>query len=130
MDYILLNIGAILAATAAGLGVGLVHLLLVRPRPRPGAWLAPLALVAEFWLAAILAGALILAPPLAAPWVIAVVTAIVIWIGFVAPALLVTLRFRGLPGQEAAADSLHWLLVMLVQAVVLQAIGLSAPLKG
>lgn len=130
MEYILLNLLPILAATAAGLGVGLVHMLLARPQPRPGVWLAPLAVVAEFWLAAILAGALILAPPLADRWVIAVVTAVVIWIGFLVPALLVTLRFRAVPGQAAAADSLHWLLVMLAQAVVMQGIGLTAPLRA
>ncbi len=86
-----------------------------------------LTAIAEFWLAAILAGALILGPQQGDPWMTAMTTTLVIWIGFVVPVLLVTLRFRNMPGPMAAADSLHWLAVMLVQASVLRLIGLETP---
>jgi hypothetical protein len=41
---------------------------------------------------------------------------------------MVTLRFRSHSGPMAAADSLHWLLVLLVQAAVMRSMGLEAPL--
>ncbi len=85
------------------------------------------ALIAESWLAAILAGALILAPPQADPWVMAIASAVVIWIGFVVPVLAVTHVFRGLSTSALMLDCVHWLLVMTVQAAVLQAIGLARP---
>jgi hypothetical protein len=127
LEYISLNLTPILAATVVGLLVGLAHFLFSRPGDRPGFDFVLLTAIAEFWLAAILAGALILAPPLGDPWVIAIATAVIIWIGFMAPSLLVTLRFRGLPGHMAAADSLHWLAVMLLQTAVMHAIGLIRP---
>ena len=85
------------------------------------------AFIAEAWFAAILAGALILAPAKAGSWTMALGSAVVIWIGFVMPALAVTLRYRGLPRRVVALDCGHWLGLMLVQAVVLKLIGLTAP---
>ncbi len=128
MIYILLNIGPILAATLAGLAFGLVwHRLSGAPAlPR----LAPLlitAALAEFWLAAILAGALILAPHQASPWTMAIGSGFVIWIGFVLPTLAVTSLYRGVPARRIAADCGHWLGAMIVQAVVLQSLGLVPP---
>jgi hypothetical protein len=127
VEYINLNLVPITVATVIGLLIGLAHFLVARPGDRPGLDFVILSAIAEFWLAAILAGALILGPPLANPWVISIATAVIIWIGFIVPVLMVTQRFRGLPGPMAAADSLHWLAVMLAQAAVMQALGLVAP---
>ena len=57
----------------------------------------------------------------------AAATPIVIWAGFVLPALAVTGRYRGHAMRSVALDCFHWLAVMLVQAFVLRAIGLIAP---
>ncbi len=114
-------------AAMFGLLVGLAHFLITRPGERPGLDFVMLAAIAEFWLAAILAGALIMAPKLHGPWVVALGTTVVIWIGFIVPVLMVTLRFRSMPGHMAAADSLHWLATMLVQMVVMMLLGLTAP---
>jgi hypothetical protein len=128
LEYVNLNLVPIAVATLLGLLIGLVHFLLSRPGERPAAGFVVLTAIAEFWLAAILAGALILSPEdLGNPYFTALATTIVIWIGFVAPVLLVNLRFRDHPGPMAAADALHWLAVMVVQAMVMTAIGLTAP---
>lgn len=134
MNYILTNVLAIAAATAAGLGIGALYAILIgvrrrRPGPRMiSVGLVLLAVVAEFWLCCILAGALILAPPQAAgPWTMALASAVVIWIGFVLPTLLVTNGFDRLPARTGLANAAHWLAVMLTQAAVLQAIGLVRP---
>ena len=122
MIYIAHNATPILLATLAGLAVGLV----LYPGLRSvGGSLA--VFVAEFWFAAILAGALILAPAKADPWVMAIGTAVVIWIGFVVPALVVTLRARGVAAGGMARDAGHWLAVMVAEAVVLHVVGLVAP---
>lgn len=128
MEYINLNLMPILVATLVGLLIGLGHFLVSKPNERPALDFLVLTAIAEFWLAAILAGALILGPPPSAtPWVMALVTAVIIWIGFVVPVLMVTLRFRNHAGPMAAADSLHWLFVMVAQAAVMHGIGLTAP---
>jgi len=124
--YIAMNVVPIALATLAGLAIGLIWLrasgILLRD------WrLLGLAAIAEFWLASILAGALILAPSQAGEWTMALGSAFVIWIGFVLPAISVTLavhRFHRGPALSAAG---HWLVVMLAQAAILQAWGLSAP---
>jgi hypothetical protein len=130
MIYIWLNLGPILAATALGLVIAVLwHRL-------PGA--PPLALgrpalviatsLAEFWLAAILAGALILAPKdQAGPWVMAVGSGVVIWAGFVLPTLLVTQLYRGVPAGHMVRDLGYWLVVMVAQATLLQSLGLVPP---
>ncbi len=126
MIYILLNIAPIAAATLLGLVVGACWLAATRmPRPALGT-LAATAL-AEFWLAAILAGALILAPREAGVWVMALGSAVVIWIGFVVPVLWVTLTAYGLGKGRAIAAMLYWLAVMIGQAAIMQAIGLVPP---
>jgi hypothetical protein len=124
--YILVNFWTILAATLLGLATGLVWLrasgLLL-----PGLRTLAGAALAEFWLAAILAGALILAPARADPWVMAVGSAVVIWAGFVAPVLWVTFMAHGLGTRRAVGAALHWLAVMAGQAILMQAIGLAPP---
>lgn len=126
MIYILLNAGAILAATLAGLVIGAVYLRLAS-LPRPTLGLMITALVAQGWFAAILAGALILAPAKAGDWTMAIGSAVVIWIGFVVPVSVVTLRARKHEWAPVVLDSLYWLVIMLVQAVVLKSIGLVPP---
>ena len=128
MSYILTNVVAILLATCAGLGIGLAYQVLPQRRDRGArVVLFITAFIAEFWLAAILAGALILAPPQADPWVMAIASAVVIWIGFVVPILAVTHVFRGLPASAIVLDGSHWLVVMVVQAAVLHGFGLVHP---
>ena len=126
MIYILLNLGPIAAATLLGLAIGLVWLRASGMLLPGWAALAGAAL-AEFWLAAILAGALILAPPEAGAWVMAVGSAVVIWIGFVVPVLWVTFMAHGMAPRQTVSAALHWLAVMLGQAVLMQGIGLVPP---
>jgi len=123
--YIALNLGPIMAATLAGLLIGLAYRAVAVGPGAPG--LLPLAAVAEAWLAAILAGALILAPVKAGGWTVALGTAVIIWVGFVVPALVVTHRARGLAWRAVGRDCGHWLAVMLAQAAVLHAVGLRHP---
>ncbi len=131
MSYIAVNAVAILLATVAGLAVSALYRVLAARRAgaleRHGRRVALLvtAVLAEFWLVSILAGALILAPPQADPWVMALGSAVVIWIGFIVPVLFVTHLFRGLPFAAACLDSGHWIAVMLVQAAVLHLVGLT-----
>ena len=130
MNYIADNLTAILSATLVGLVIGaafggLSDRLSQARRPRLA--LILVALLSEFWLAAILAGALILAPVQANPWTIAIMTPIVIWIGFVVPVLVTSYRFRTLAASALLLDLLHWLSVMVCQAAVLHLIGLTRP---
>lgn len=127
MIYILLNIGAIGAATLAGLAIGVLFLRFGRVRTRPGVRLLGIAAIMEFWLASILAGALILAPPKGSEWTMAIGSASVIWIGFVLPVLAVSHTARGQGTRVIVTDAAHWLVVMLAQAIVLKLIGLVPP---
>lgn len=129
MIYIVQNALPILAATAAGLVAGLLWLTLTRAGggSRLTAGFVVTALLAQAWLAAILAGALILAPVKADPWTIAVGTAVIIWIGFILPASIVVLRWLGTRWRDVALLAAHWLVVMVTQALVLRLIGLTQP---
>ena len=127
MIYIVLNGAAILSATLAGLLFGVMYFGLIDRSRIGGAASLVLAFVAEAWLCAILAGALILAPPKGSVWTMTLGSAFVIWLGFVVPSLAASYRFRGLPGRAALTDCGYWLGVMLVQAVVLRLIGLVPP---
>jgi hypothetical protein len=66
-----------------------------------------LAGVAEVWLACILAGALILAPPEAGAWAMALGSAFIIWIGFVLPTLIVSFKVIGRSRLSALFVSAH-----------------------
>ena len=130
MQYILINALPIFLATLCGFLVSLAYAAANRAAGseiRGGLRSAALAFVAEGWLACILAGALILAPHQAGAWTMAVGSAVIIWIGFVLPTLFVTLRFRGSAIGPALADNVMWLVLMLVQAGVLQLVGLAKP---
>ena len=126
MIYIVQNILPILAAMVAGLAIGLVWNRAMGGKT-PSMLVLLVAAVAEFWLAAILAGALILAPPQAAVWTMALGSAFIIWVGFVMPAFVVTLGVARVRPSRIASIVLHWLFVMLAQAAIMQAIGLVAP---
>ena len=126
MVYIVTNAFAILVATCAGLAVGAGYAALQGWRGHPPIVIGTIA-VAEFWLACILAGALILAPPQAGAWTMALGSAVIIWIGFVAPTLIVTTLFDGVPIRRGFLNIAHWLIVMLVQAAVLESFGLVRP---
>jgi hypothetical protein len=124
--YIVLNAVPILVATLAGLAIGgLFRRLSGLPQPTTG--FAATALLAEAWFCAILAGALILAPAKAGDWTMAIGSAVVIWIGFVVPVLVVSLGVRRVRPAGIAGDAAHWLAVMLAQAVILKSIGLVSP---
>lgn len=130
MIYILLNLVPIAVATVVGLAIGYAWRAALGSDGRLGTGTVALAALGEFWLAAILAGALILAPPKADPWVMAISSAVVIWAGFVLPAVAISLAHRGVAARGVVTDALHWLVVMTVQAVVMKAIGLVPPPPG
>lgn len=133
MIYIALNAVPIALATAAGLAAGFLVRWLIGRRARAPArpTLAPAVVIvvalAQAWLCAILAGALILAPSEAGEWTMAIGSALVIWIGFVVPTTVVNHAHRGLGNAAAAIDAGYWLVVMLAQAIVLKSIGLVPP---
>lgn len=130
MIYILDNFLAILGATSVALVLGLIGLRMAKGfLPNAGSLLVVFA--AEFWMACILAGALILAPTDEAPrWVMTLATPFVIWLGFVVPVTSVLGAFNELSARSTLRASLHWLVVMLAMAGTLQAIGLVAPNAG
>lgn len=124
MIYIALNAIPIGIATLLGL---FAAQFLDRPKGFVG-WLV--ALVASAWLCAILAGALILAPPKAPLWVMTMGSAIVIWAGFILPALTTALVMAGQRWGQIARANGWWLLAMLCQAAVMRLIGLVPPPPG
>ena len=128
MIYILDNIAAILAATVVGAAVGLVWLRVSGRGVGPGGVLA--AMLGLFWLAAILAGALILAPVDAGGWTIALGTPVIIWGGFLLPGFAATLPALGHGWRTVVSASAVWLVAMLAMAAVLHAIGLNAPIAS
>ena len=123
MIYIVTNAVPILLAGLAG-----AALIAALWRSRDGGiGLLIATLAGSLWLAAILAGALILAPLDAQRWTIALGSAFIIWVGFVLPTLVATLRSRGVGWLAALADAGAWLAAMLLQAAVLQLVGLIRP---
>ncbi len=129
MIYILINALAIGCAAAAALVVGwLFDRLAGGDRGRGPGWTGlAVMLLAHGWFAAILAGALILAPPEAGRWTMAIGTAVVIWAGFIVPVLIVGHVRRALGRRALLVDAGYWLGAALVMAAVLQAIGLTPP---
>jgi len=128
MIYILINVAPILVATAIGLLLGAGYRATFdRGAPRLNVLTLVIATLGLFWFASILAGALILAPPKAAPWIMAVGSAVVIWAGFVLPVVAITQSYRGARGGQIARDAAFWLGTMVAQAVVMKLIGLAPP---
>jgi hypothetical protein len=124
--YILLNVVPIALAMIAGLAIGLVWLRL-SSMLLPGWRTLAVAGLAQFWLASILAGALILAPDEAGAWIMALGSAFVIWVGFVMPTLMVTFVVYEVRTRSAWSAAIYWLVAMVTMAVIMQAWGLSAP---
>jgi hypothetical protein len=123
MIYIVTNAAPILLAGLAG-----AALIAGLWRTREGGiGLLIATLAGSLWLAAILARALILAPVDAERWTVALGSAFIIWVGFVLPTLVATLRSRGVGWLAALADAGAWLAAMLLQAAVLQLVGLIRP---
>ncbi|NNU17659.1 DUF1761 domain-containing protein [Parvularcula sp. ZS-1/3] len=143
MVYILLNFGAILAATVAGYAFGAgYYMALAKPwmaatginerdiKERSGLAAALpylVAFIAEFWIAAIIVGALILAPEEAGEWTMALGTAFILWIGFVFPTMAVNDRYSLRPWSQTLINGGHWLGVFVIQVVVMQLMGLTPP---
>ena len=129
MIYIYLNLLPILTATAIALLIGAAYrATLDRGAPRiVSIRTLVVAALGSFWFASILAGALILAPPKAAPWIMAVGTAVVIWAGFVLPAVAITQSYRRARAAQIVGDCGYWLVVMVAQAVAMKLIGLVPP---
>ena len=121
MIYVVLNAVPIVVATLLAL---LAAQFIDRPRG-VSAWLA--AAVSALWLGAILAGALILAPPKAPIWVMTIGSAVVIWAGFVVPALVTSLLMAGQRWGRIGRACLWWLVLMAGQAAVMRLIGLVPP---
>jgi Protein of unknown function (DUF1761) len=122
MIYIIINAWPITIAALTSVGIGAIWYR----KAVPTATLATL-IVAQLWLAAILAGALILAPPKGSIWTMTLGSAFVIWIGFVLPVIAASYRLRALPWRSVISDAGYWLVAMLAQAVLLRVIGLTPP---
>jgi hypothetical protein len=122
MIYIWLNIVPILIAALAS--VGLAGLIYGR---KAAAGTLVVVFVAQAWLAAILAGALILAPPKGGIWTMTIGSAVVIWAGFVAPTLTASYRLRGQRWRMILIDGGYWLAAMVMQAIIMRLIGLTPP---
>lgn len=138
MSYILHNAWSILAAAAAAFAFGaLWYGVLGKPWARaagldhatlkPSPLVFAFAFLCEAWIAAILAGALILAPVEAGGWTVALGTAFILWVGFVLPVIAVNHRYQRLPWGLTAIDAGHWLGAFAVIAAVLRVIGVEAP---
>jgi hypothetical protein len=117
MAYLWLNALPILLAGLAGaVPLGLLWRL-------PGA--IALGVLSSIWIAAILAGALLIAPVPTGVWVVTLVTPVILWIGFILPALLASMSARGVAWSRTLADSAAWLAALLLQASVLRLVGLT-----
>jgi hypothetical protein len=125
MIYIVINAPAILVAAVAGIAIASFW---YRKRLPVASW--AILFLANLWLGAILAGALILAPPKGGVWTMTIGSAIVIWAGFVAPALAGSYRLRNIRFRALMADCGYWLAAMVAQAVLMRLIGLTAPPVG
>ena len=139
MIYIIENVIPIFAASCAAFVFGGAYYWVLRrawlqaagpnaarAETQPGLLHYITLFIAEFWMAAILAGAIILAPPEASLWTMAIGSAVIIWIGFVLPALYVSYRLLGQSLTLIAIDTAHWLGVMLIMASTIRLIGVTA----
>ena len=122
MIYILINAWPIAIAALTSVGIG----ALWYRRAVPTSTLVTL-LLAQAWLAAILAGALILAPPKGGIWTMTLGSPFVIWIGFVLPVIAASHRLHMQPWKMVGIDAGYWLVTMLTQAVLMRIIGLTPP---
>jgi hypothetical protein len=122
MIYIMINAVPIISAALFGIVFAIIWY-----RKRMPVLALIILLLAHLWLAAILAGALILAPPKGGVWTMTIGSAVVIWVGFVLPTLAGSYQVRGIKPRSVAADCGYWLVTMVAQAVIMRIIGLTAP---
>jgi hypothetical protein len=127
----MVNYIAILVAAVAGFAFGAVwYMALGKPwmaavgmteQPKPQAAPFLMAFVAQLIMAWMLAGAL---GHLGDVSVVAgLITAALIWVGFVATTLVVNHRFQGAKWSLTLIDGGHWLGVLLIMGVVLGLFG-------
>jgi len=125
----MVNYIAILVAAVAGFAFGAVwYMALAKPwmataglteQPKPAPFL--IAFAAQLVMAWMLAGAL---GHLGDVSVVAgLITAALIWVGFVATTMIVNHRFQGAKWSLTFIDGGHWLGVLLVMGVVLGLFG-------
>ena len=126
MIYIVLNAVPITIAMLVSLVIGKIWLRVIN-RPRPSYRVIALIAAAQFWMAGILAGALILAPPEAGVWTMALGSAVIIWIGFVVPTLVTSLIIGRVSARMIASVCAYWLTAIIAQAAVMQGYGLTPP---
>lgn len=130
MIYIVHNVWPIAAAALAAWAFGAAWFALLPARDRDArASLAGqlLVLASLFWIAAILAGALILAPVEAGGWTVALGTAAIIWGGFVFPVAIADTALHHKQWSTMVSRAGYWLGAMLLMAAILQTIGLQRP---
>ncbi len=128
MVYIIHNAAPILAAAATAWVFGLAWYALPFDSGRTrSAGVLTIDALAKGWIAAILAGALILAPVEADIWTVALGSAFIIWIGFVLPAIAASYTRRALSWRSMVADAAHWLIAMLLMAAIMRVIGVEPP---
>ncbi len=122
MIYIVINAFPIMAAALFGLTFANIWY-----RKRMPASAIFILFLANLWLSAILAGALILAPPKGSIWTMTMGTAVVIWAGFILPALAGSYQIRKIGIRSLTADCGYWLVTMVAQSVIMRIVGLTAP---
>jgi len=139
MHFANVNWLAIFIAAAAGYGVGAVWYLIFGKRWRTANGMTEqtvksggtgavisyfLAAIANVMIAVTFAGILFhmrgVGP---SPLRTAIISAVVLWLGFILSTLMVNYSFARRPRVLIAIDSGHWLAVMLVMAVILGLMG-------
>lgn len=94
---------------------------LTEDQVRPSAGIMALTFLCQFVMAFVFAGVIY---HVAGTSVSAgLISAVMIWVGFILPAMIVNHRFQGQPWSLTAIDSGHWLGVLVVQGVVIGLIG-------
>ncbi|MEL6289579.1 MAG: hypothetical protein AAFQ35_12475 [Pseudomonadota bacterium] len=122
MIYVVLNAVPILLAAAVSWGITAAF----EPRART-IWPGAVIFAAFAWMAAITAGALIVAPPQAGEWTMAIMTGVVLAIGFFIPARIIDDRNRAASWVASLLGGVRWLAVLLAQVLVMKTYGLVPP---
>ncbi|MGB3753172.1 MAG: DUF1761 domain-containing protein [Parerythrobacter sp.] len=130
MIYIVENAWPILLAATLAFALGFVW---PSPRGRGRSRLRislgaqALVFASLVWMAAILAGALILAPVDAAGWTVALGTAAIIWGGFVLPVVAADAARSRAGWRRPVVLASYWLTAMLLMAATLKLVGVEGP---
>lgn len=131
-----INLLAALAAAAAGFGFGAVwYSVMSRPwmraarvseaETKPDPKVFAIAFLCQFLMAFVLAGVVYhVSPPETGPSIrTGVISAVMIWGGFVLTTQMINHRFQRAPWALTLIDCGHWLGVLILQGVVIGAIG-------